>query len=396
LTHPDPHSSVIELSAGNFRKNVEFIRSLIGKDRILSFVVKGNAYGHGIQAMVPLAEEAGIRHFSVFSAAEAVLAGKAMGEESDLMIMGYIPDRMLPWVMENGISFYVSSMERLKAAERIAEESQLNAGIHIELETGFHRTGLTGDDIPEAAAIIRRSGGRISVVGTATHYAGAESIANYYRIRRQIDRFNSLCGRMKDSGLNPGVRHTACSAATLTYPETRMDMVRVGIALYGFWPTSETKMNYLMNYSGCDGKVELSKAPSPLKRVMRWRTEVMSVHSVPAGEFIGYGNSCMTTVNSRFAAVPVGYCHGFSRDLSNCGYVLVRGRRAPVSGLVNMNMMMVDITEIPEAETGDEVVLIGCQGDSEITVNSFSALSQYLNYEVLVQIPPDIPRMQVD
>ena len=122
----------------------------------------------------------------------------------------------------------------------------------------------------------------------------------------------------------------------------------------------------------------------------------MSVHSVPAGEFIGYGNSCMTTVNSRFAAVPVGYCHGFSRDLSNCGYVLVRGRRAPVSGLVNMNMMMVDITEIPEAETGDEVVLIGCQGDSEITVNSFSALSQYLNYEVLVQIPPDIPRMQVD
>lgn len=389
------HSSRIELSSTNLRENVCFFRELIGEHCELSFVIKGNAYGHGIRQIVPMAEAAGISHFSVFSADEASTALAVKGENSRIMIMGYISDQALPWAIENGISFYITCMERLEAAAGAAESMERPAEVHLELETGFHRTGLTEKDLPRVAAILKEADGRIKVAGTATHYAGAESIANYYRIQKQIEKFNRLCSLMCSLGIDPGVKHTACSAATLTYPETRMDMVRVGIALYGFWPTSETKMNYLLNYCGEDGDDPV-KAPSPLKRIMAWKTEVMSIHSVPPGNFVGYGNSCLTTVRSRFAAIPIGYSHGFSRDLSNCGYVLIRGKRATVSGVVNMNMLMADVTEIPEARRGDEVVVIGHQDGQEITVNSFSVLSQYLNYEVLVQIPPDIPRIPVE
>ncbi len=387
------HSSRIELSLDNLRANADFIRSIIGKNCILSFVVKGNAYGHGIEQMVPMAEKVGITHFSVFSSDEAARVLAVKKDVSRIMIMGYIADEMLPWAIDNGISYYITSMERLRKTVDALEQTNGTALVHLELETGFHRTGLSKTDLQEAAEILHDTGGRIRIEGTATHYAGAESIANYYRIQKQMEKYSELCGYMTSLGIHPGIRHTACSAATLTYPETHMDMVRVGISLYGFWPTSETKMNYLLNYSA-KGE-EPSKAPSPLKRVMSWKTSIMSLHTVPPGKFVGYGNSCLTTVKSRFAAVPIGYSHGFSRDLSNCGYVLIRGKRAAVSGIVNMNMLMADVTEIPEAERGDEVVIIGTQKEREITVSSFSALSQYLNYEVLVQIPPDIPRVQI-
>lgn len=396
MTVNELHSSRIELSGDNLRSNIEFMQDLIGVERKLSFVVKGNAYGHGIREMVPLAEKAGVNHFSVFSSDEAAIALEASRPGSRIMIMGYISDEAMPWAMSNRISFYITCLDRLRAAAAAVKAAGLEARVHLELETGFHRTGLRRDELPEAASIIAGSGGKIKVEGTATHYAGAESIANYYRIQKQIQRYNDLCEYMVSLGLDTGTRHTACSAAALTYPETRMDMVRTGIALYGFWPTSETKMNYLLNYSCRGDDEDPSKAPSPLKRVMSWKTSVMSLHTVEPGNFVGYGNSCLTTVRSRFAAVPIGYSHGFSRDLSNCGYVLINGCRAAVSGVVNMNMLMADVTDIPGVKRGDEVVIIGHQKQREITVSSFSALSQYLNYEVLVQIPPGIPRIPVE
>ncbi len=395
LNYESLHSSRIELDFNNLGANADFIRSIIGSDCRLSFVIKGNAYGHGIEQMVPMAEMVGINHFSVFSSDEAARALAVKNENSHIMIMGYIADEMLPWAIENGISFYIASMDRLEATREAVKNTAADALIHLELETGFNRTGLTESDLKEVALILQKANGRIQVAGTSTHYAGAESIANYFRIQNQMKKYNELCDLLKSLGITLGTRHTASSAATLTYPETRMDMVRVGIALYGFWPTSETKMNYLLNYGSKPGEDEPVKTLSPLKRVMSWKTQIMSLHDVAPGKFIGYGNSCQTTVSSRFASVPIGYSHGFSRDLSNCGYVLVRGKRAPVSGVVNMNMLMVDVTEIPGAERGDEVVIIGHQKDSEITVSSFSALSQYLNYEVLVQIPSEIPRIRI-
>ncbi len=383
--------SWIELSRSALKCNVDFMKGHIGKDTVLSSVIKGNAYGHGIKAFLPLAEECGIRHFSVFSAREAEAALKASSMGSRIMIMGYISSEAIPWAIENGISFYVFDRDRLEVTVETATRMKMMARIHLELETGLNRTGFTEDELEFVAGTIRECG-FLELAGVTTHFAGAETVSNYLRIQNQIAVFREKCRWLRNKGLEIGLRHTACSAAALTYPETTMDMVRSGIALYGFWPTGETKMNYLLNYMG---ENEMTKAPSPLKRVMSWKTRIMSIHDVAPGQFVGYGNTCMTTVSSRIASIPVGYSHGFPRDLSNLGFVLVRGRRAPVAGLVNMNMTLVDVTGIPGASPGDEVVLIGEQGDLEITVSSFSEMSQYLNYEVLVRIPRHIPRNAV-
>jgi alanine racemase len=365
----------------------------IGPDAILSSVIKGNAYGHGIEAFLPLAEDCGIRHFSVFSAREAQVALEAHNHSS-IMIMGHIDKEAIPWAIENDISFYVFDFYRLQTAAEIAAKLGRKARIHLELETGLNRTGFTKDEMVRVVEKIK-SCSDLLLVGVATHYAGAETISNYFRIQQQINLFRERCEWLGRQGIDIGIMHSACSAAALTYPETIMDMVRSGIALYGFWPTGETKMNYLLNYAHGE-EDQIYKSPSPLRRVMSWKSRIMSIHDVSPGQFIGYGNTYMTTVRSRIASVPIGYTHGFPRDLSNSGFVLVLGKRAPVAGLVNMNMILVNVTEIPGVSNGDEVVIIGCQGDQEVTVSSFSEMSQYLNYEVLVQIPAHIPRITVD
>lgn len=189
---------------------------------------------------------------------------------------------------------------------------------------------------------------------------------------------------MRKKGTSPKMLHTACSAASMSYPQTRMDMARVGIMQYGYWPSRETFINYLST------KKDKS---DPLKRVITWKSQIMTKHTVLPGEFIGYGTSYMAENETQIAVVPVGYAHGYSRALSNQGRVLIRGQRMGVIGLVNMNMLIVDVTNIPNCEVGDEVVLIGKQDDLEISVSSFGELSIQLNYELLTRLPQDIPRI---
>jgi alanine racemase len=384
------HSSTIELSESALRKNIRFLRSYIGPDTIFSSVIKGNAYGHGINVFVPLAEKCGVRHFSVFSADEAHKALQARGRDSHIMIMGHVDGDALEWAVANGLSFYAFDLDRLQQALWVARKVGKPARVHLELETGLHRTGLEGESLRRAVALVRDNPDAVTVEGACTHYAGAESVGNYLRIKQQIASFGEQCDGLQGEGL-PIVRHSACSAAALTYPETIGDMVRFGIAQYGFWSSQETRMYYYLHNMPEDGR----RVQDPLRRVMRWKSRVMSIKEVPPGEFVGYGTSYITTRKQRIAGVPVGYFHGFARSLSNLGHVLVRGRRAPVVGYVNMNMMMIDVTDVPGAAKGDEVVIIGKQKKMNISVASFSDLTRYLNYEVLVRLPAEIPRVVV-
>jgi alanine racemase len=161
-------------------------------------------------------------------------------------------------------------------------------------------------------------------------------------------------------------------------------MVRIGILQFGFFPTQEILVHYLSTKKNIE---------DPLKRVISWKTNVMDLKDVGAGKFIGYGTSFFTNVPTKIALIPVGYANGYSRNLSNQGKVLIHGKRFDVIGTVNMSMMAVDITECPEIQRGDEVVLIGNQGDLEISVSSFSNYSNLVNYELLTRLPSDIPRI---
>ncbi|MBN2731263.1 MAG: alanine racemase [Balneolaceae bacterium] len=384
--------SHIELSKSAFRQNVKFLRDYIGKDVTFCSVIKGNAYGHGIEQFVPMAEECGISHFAVFSADEARLACKHKNKaDSHVMIMGMIGNEEIEWAIEQDVSFYIFELDRLKKTVEQAKRLEKPARIHLHLETGMNRLGLDNSKLKEAVEMIRKNDELLSVDGICTHYAGAESVSNHVRVTEQIENFKSYCSYLQEEGIEAKWNHTACSAATLNYPETIMDMVRIGIAQYGFWPNRETYMKFLKNHSDFDKLHE-----DPLRRVMSWKSRVMSTKTVDAGEFIGYGTTYQTSRKEKIASVPIGYSHGFKRNLTNIGIVLVNGERAPVAGLVNMNLLTVDVTDIPGVSKGDEVVIIGHQGDKEMSVASFSEMTNYLNYEVLVQIPSRLPRHIVE
>jgi alanine racemase len=274
-------------------------------------------------------------------------------------------------------------LDRLKQAALTAKRIGIPAKVHIEVETGMNRTGFSKKEISEVMLLLKQNMENLEFKGLCTHFAGAESIANFHRIKSQKGVYRRVQNRFINNGLIPQICHTACSAAMLRYPKTQMDLVRVGILQYGFFPNREALIYYL---------AKQKELEFPLERLISWKSKVMSLKVVKAGEFVGYGTSFLANTEMKIATIPVGYSHGFSRSLSNRGRVIIRGFRVSVVGIVNMNMMCVDVTNVGNVEKGDEVVLIGRQGDLEISVASFGENSTQLNYELLTRLPRDIPR----
>ncbi len=378
------NTSRIELSRSALANNFDYIRKHLQPGARLSHVVKGNAYGHGIDPFVPLAVELGADHFSVFDAHEAAAVLKALDRSVDVLIMGMISEEQLEWVIDNRVSFFVFDHNRLEQAVKVARKLKRKARVHIELETGMNRTGFAPENWTKTIAYLRQNADALDFQGLCTHFAGAESIANHLRVKDQIKRFRKGRAYFKKEGLPATQVHAACSAAVLRFPKTHFDLVRVGILQYGFWPNMETFI-HTQTKDGSDH--------DPLERVISWKSQVMNVKQVKKGEYVGYGTSYLATQDMTVAAVPVGYSHGFSRSLSNSGRALIRGLRVGVIGVVNMNVMMLDVSHLANIETGDEVILIGTQDDQEISVSSFSEYSDQMNYELLTRLPLDIPRI---
>lgn len=383
------HTSYIELSRSALASNLDYLRQLVGDPCRVSLVVKGNAYGHGIRDYVPLAISLGAQHFSTFDASEAYEVCQVAKEEVTVMIMGMIDNDQLDWAIENEVEFYVFEFDRLKAAVSQARKMGKKARVHLELETGMNRTGFEEDQIPRLLAYVKKFTNYLEICGICTHYAGAENFANFIRVNQQYKNFNRQVKRMQERGVRGACYHTASSAATVRMPYTRMDMVRVGILQYGYWPNTETFITTLQPQSSM-------QEADPLRRVITWKSRIMNIKHVLQGDYVGYGTSFMAIQDMNVAIVPVGYGYGFSRSLSNTGRALVRGHRVSVVGMVNMNAMMLDVTNVDGVEKGDEVVIIGRQGDLSLSVSSFGEYSDQLNYELLTRLPQAIPRKVVD
>jgi len=378
------HSSRIELSQSNLKKNINFLKKKIGPHPILSSVVKANAYGHGIYTMVKMLEKCGINHFSVASAFEAEEVHAVCSEDCTVMIMGILYDEDIPWAIENGIEFYVFAYPRLKLVLEHAKRLKKKAYVHIEAETGTNRTGMTIPFYRKALTFLKEHEEHIAFQGLCTHLGGAETLSNRFRIDQQIERYKEFLAIAKKRKFMPKLRHISCSASTLSMPDTHLDMVRVGIATYGFWPSPDIYYQHLQQV----GKTK----DSPLRRIFSWKTDVMDIKVVPKGEFIGYGTAYQAVTEKHIAVIPLGYSNGYPRGESNRGYVLIHGRKARILGLINMNLFMVDISHIPNVEIGDEVVLIGKQKNMTINVSSFTNYTQLLNTEMMSRLPNAIPR----
>ena len=378
------HSSVIELNRKALANNLKFINNLIGDKVTLSSVIKGNAYGHGIQQMVPELQYLGVKHFSVFSSFEAKIAHEALTKEATIMIMGDIAEEDISWVVENEIQFFAYNIIGIKTLLRTAKKQHKKLHIHIELETGMNRHGFEHHQLRELIDLIQEHQDLIEVEGICTHFAGAESSANFKRIQEQQQKFLKGVEFLKIKGVNPKKLHTSCSAGIIAYPQFNLDMVRIGIIQYGLWPSKESQLAY-----GVKQEYE-----TQLESVLSWRSSIIDLKEVKAGNFVGYGTSFLAETDMKIASVPVGYGYGFSRSLSNIGRVLVNGKRLSVVGTVNMNMFLIDVTNI-DVKIGDAVTIIGKDGEQAINVSYFGNLSEQLNYELLTRLDKSIPRVVV-
>ena len=379
------HSSRIILSQSSLASNFNFIRKKIGPDVRICSVVKANAYGHGIHEFVPMAEKCGIDHFAVASSFEAEEVLEVCSDKSHIIIMGILYEEDIPWAIDHNIEFYVFNFDRLPVVLKAAEKLNKQAIIHLEVETGANRTGLHPKDFDRVIEFLKDHRDYIRFEGMCTHLGGAETLANKFKIDRQIIRFDEFLKQCDVLGYQPRIRHMASSAAALAYPETRLDMVRIGVSQYGFWPSPDIRMHHLQE----SGK----NSEKALRRIFNWKTDIMDIRSVDPGEYIGYGTAYQAVQETKIAVLPLGYSNGYPRALSNNGHVLIHGKKAPILGLINMNLFMVNISHIPEARIGDEVVLVGRQKNGVINIGSFTESTHLLNNEMLSRLPAAIPRV---
>lgn len=381
------HSSRIELKQSAYKNNINFIRKKIGEGPVFSSVVKANAYGHGIEVFVPMAEKCGIHHFCVASSYEAEQVLKACRDDSQIVIMGILYEEDIAWAIEHGIAFFVYNFDRLPVTLEAAKKTGSRAKVHIEVETGANRTGMNAREFPKALSYMKKHAEWLHFEGLCTHFGGAESTSNQFKIEMQHKRYKEFLKQCREKDLMPQIRHIACSAAALAMKETVYDMVRIGVAQYGFWPSPDIYFTHLYEVN--------KKSDASLKRIFSWKTDVMDIKEVKQGEFIGYGTAFQATHPMNIAVLPLGYSNGYPRALSNRGQVLIHGKKAPIVGLINMNLFMVDVTHIPSVKVGDEVVLIGRQKNNVINVSSFTNATQLLNNEMLSRLPAAIPRSVV-
>ncbi|MFN3413764.1 MAG: alanine racemase [Thermoanaerobaculum sp.] len=374
----------LEVSGAHLAHNVRLFRRLLQPGTGLAAVVKANAYGHGVAQVVPVLEAVGVEMYAVHSLAEAREV-RSYGATKPILIMGYLTPGQVAHMDDPSMHVLLSSVQVLESLAGRGASLGVSWPVHIKVDTGTHRQGVPPEDAAELARKAKEAG--LSVVGLATHFANIEDTTDHSYAFEQLRRFRQALHLVERvTGQLPFV-HAACSAAALLFRETDFSMVRLGISLYGHWPSRETYLSWLLAH-GRDGIA--------LKPVLSWRARIGQIKTVGAREPIGYGLSYRTTRTTQLAVLPVGYAEGYPRSLSNRASVLVRGRRAPVLGRVCMNITMVDVSDIPEAQEGDVATLIGADGDEHITAEELAELSGTINYEILARLSPALPRLLTD
>jgi alanine racemase len=374
----------VEIDARAIRWNLAQFRSRVEPSTRLGAVVKANAYGHGMDAVARIAEEAGADWLCVNNVDEA-LGLRRSGRQAEILVMGYIPLDELEAVVEHDLQPVVYNLPTLDRLDELAAAAGRRVSLHLKIETGTHRQGIPEAEIGAFAQRIEKSSG-LRLEGLSTHFANIEDTTDHSFARSQMETFARIDRALRKRGMAAPLHHSACSAATLLFTRTHMDLARIGISLYGLWPSKETYVSCLKR-----GKPTLELMPA-----LTWKTRVAQVTTVPEGSYIGYGCTYRTTRESRIAVLPVGYHEGYGRSLSGIAHALIRGRRAPLRGRICMNMCMVDVTDIDGVELEDEVVLLGLQGDERVSAEQIASWAGTISYEVVSRIHPGLPRVVVE
>lgn len=358
--------TVAEVSLPALRHNLREVSQRVGPAVILA-VVKANAYGHGAIPVSQALLAAGAHQLGVTTVEEGLELRHA-GITAPILVMGGVFD--MPTVQRFDLAVVLPSRESIETAVRFADSHALPLRVHLKVDTGMSRLGVAPE---EALALLRTDWPtNLRLEGVMSHLASADE-PDGEATEGQLTRFRAFLETLQSAGLKVPSAHIANSAAILRFPSSRFDLVRPGLMLYGY-----------------------SSGPTPsedLRPALAWKTRVIQIKKVNKGQPVSYGGTFVAPRLSTLAVLPVGYADGYSRALSNNGHVLIGGRPAPVVGRVCMDLTVVDVTDHPSAQPGDEAVLLGRQGAATITADTLAAWQNTISYEVLCRIGPRVTRV---
>jgi alanine racemase len=367
----DANSIWLEVNLGAIRRNIQRVAKITG--RPVMPVVKANAYGHGLFEVAKAAEKAGAARLCVARLEEAIALRDA-GITAAILVLGYTSPLDVPKAIERSISVALFNQENAPQYEEAARNCQGKLNVHIKIDTGMGRLGI----FPQGAADFVASVSKmdcINVEGLFTHFASADE-PQKSTTEEQNTRFEQVINELASVGIRPQIIHAANSAASLYYPNTWYDAVRPGLAIYGMSPSPEAPL------------------PEDFEPALTWKTRLTSVKILPPGSGVSYNHRYVTQVEERIGATAVGYADGLRRKLGNIA--LVGGRRVLQAGMVCMDQTMWLLQDVPNAKVGDEVVLIGRQGNERITAEEVAASWNTIDYEVVCGLSARVPRYYYD
>jgi alanine racemase len=378
-TKPE-HRTWAEISLDALRDNFRAIQQHVGADVAICAVVKADAYGHGVVECARALESAGAPWLGVTDAAEGLVLRNA-GLKARILLMTGMWKGEEDLIVSHHLTPTVWEPWHLQLLEKAARKHNAILPVHLKLDTGMNRLGASKDGWPnlfDALADCQH----LRLEGVSTHFA---TVLNSQKTSQQVTLFEEGLAALHGKGFRPTLIHMANSAAIAGRPETWKTMVRPGIALYGY-----SRPDYSQPATD---EVQASDIVPAVRPVLAWKTRVIALKDVAAGQAIGYGGTFVATERCRVAVLPVGYADGFHRLLSNRGRVLVRGEYAPVAGRVSMDLTTSNVSHIPGVEVGEEVVLIGESKGNSIDAREHARLCETIPYEILCSISERVPRM---
>lgn len=367
----------VEIKTDNLAHNIREFDKILSKDVAIMAVVKSNAYGHGLVLAAKTFVSA-LKKRQVWLGVDSVYEGaelRAGGIKAPILVLGYTPLKDLNLAFKNNLRLTVYNKETIAALGEFEKKIKL----HIKLDTGTTRQGVGESEILDFVKFIK-SFPKLEVEGLSTHYANIEDTGDHAFAALQLKRFISVAQKLEKSGFKIPVKHTACSAAAILFPETHFNMARIGISLYGYWSSGEARVS-----AAKKGRKFV------LKPALAWKTMVAQVRDVSAGTPVSYGLTEAVKRQSKVAVLPVGYFDGYDRGLSSVGEVSIKGKLCKVLGRVCMNMIMVDVTDCAGISPEDEATLLG----GAILAEDMAKKINTINYEVISRINPLIRRISV-
>ena len=335
-------------------------------------MVKANGYGHGAPAIAQTLAAEGTDAFGVATIEEAVELRRHSITAPIMVLTGVYLDQ-LELFFDHELTAVAHDLGALQQLDDAVARRGGSLKLHLKIDTGMGRIGFLPAQIDEWLRQVRQLKA-VKVEGIFSHFSHAESVEGHYT-RKQLEVFNSVIQHLRDEGIAPPLIHLANSAATIALPAAYFNMVRPGLMLYGVYPSPAMA------------------ARITLKPVLSWKTRILQLKKVPSNTSISYGQTFTTKHDSLIATLPLGYADGYPRLLSNRGQALVGGKRAPVAGRVCMDLTMLDVTDIGKIQQGDEVVLLGSQGNETISADEMAAWADTISYEILTSIGARVPRI---